>query len=604
MDCRVYSIRRVLLSFALMLSSFAAVSGSGVPTIQVDATSEPIELTPALRVLHDPGAERSFASVVEDVDDFQPLPDGRATFGFGSGAYWLHARLVGADPDDSQRILLLRYALIDHIDIYTRYADGRVVRQQSGDMIEFHHRAVPYRHPNVLIDLPHGEPVDLFVRAESKSSMQLPLALYTPLAFANLARDTQLGMGVYYGILLSLLVYNLILWLALRDQGHFWYLLHVGAVGMTMLTLYGMAFEYLWPDNPWLANQSIPLAISLSQFALHQFTRKFLELRERAPRTDRVARAAVAFFGLLVLSSFVLDYRTSVMLATAAVFPGVILILIAIVAAIRSGYRPAWLFLLAWSAFLLGTALYASVSFGLIEKRFLTEYGIQVGSALEMLLLSIALSYRYAALRNENERLVKAARHALEAKVAERTRELTEALAQLGEANARLREFSERDGLTGVFNRRHFHDALAEMIRASQQSRQPLTVLMADLDHFKAINDTYGHLAGDDCLRWVSQRMQGALREQQALLARFGGEEFVVALPGVDGERARELAEQLRDHVAAEPIVVRGHALRITVSIGMHCAGPDLPEPGDRLIERADQALYRAKAGGRNRVAA
>src|SRR5690606_31082220 len=146
--------------------------------------------------------------------------------------------------------------------------------------------------------------------------------------------------------------------------------------------------------------------------------------------------------------------------------------------AIRKGYAPAKIFLGAWALLLIGTALYASVSFGALPKTFITEYGIQIGAALEMILLSFALAYRYARLRFENERLVREHNEQLERHVARRTSELSTALEQLAEANQRLRESSRRDALTGLYNRRHFREMFEHQIHNAAELRQPLAVML------------------------------------------------------------------------------------------------------------------------------
>src|SRR5690606_15308485 len=143
--------------------------------------------------------------------------------GFQDGAFWFHATVVNTDPDEPRWLLVQQYALSDHLDVYLRYPDGGLVHHSAGDMKPFAERAVRYRHPNFNVRLPADIPVEILVRVESQSSMQVPLGLYTPAAFAELARDAQFGMGLYYGILIALLVYNLVLWLLLRDQGYFWY---------------------------------------------------------------------------------------------------------------------------------------------------------------------------------------------------------------------------------------------------------------------------------------------------------------------------------------------------------------------------------------------
>src|SRR3546814_16534946 len=101
-----------------------------------------------------------------------------------------------------------------------------------------------------------------------------------------MAHNAQLGLGIYYGVLLGLLLYNLIPWLALREANHLWYVLHLSGIGLLSACIYGLAFEWLWPKSPWLANQAVPLSIALAQLAMHPFARRFLDLRQHWQQGD------------------------------------------------------------------------------------------------------------------------------------------------------------------------------------------------------------------------------------------------------------------------------------------------------------------------------
>ena len=572
------------------------------------------ELTPELSQLSlgpytDYRQDNALTDTAEDAlrraqdDQFAPLPGGKSAFGFQRGAMWFHARILNRNPDETRWMLVQRYALSDKIDIYLRYPDGRMVHQASGDHLPFSARSIPYRHPNFRLDLPAGQTVDLLVRVESQSSMQVPLDLYTPAAFTSLSRDVQFVMGIYYGILLALFVYNLVLWLALRDASYFWYLFHISAFGLVLFTLNGFGFEYLWPNSSWLADRSVPLSICLALIGMQQFSRTFLEQPTRFKVGNGISLAFIAFFLLFGIASIWLPYRISTPVASSAVLAGVAWIVIATFIVMRRGYAPARLFLLAWGMFLLGTTIFTLLAFGLVPKTLLTEYGVQIGSALEMLLLSIALGYRYASLRNENERIVNEANLQLERKVAQRTQEVRSALMQLEDAHRRLRDSSRRDGLTGLYNRTHFHEGFETLLREGREQGRPVSLLMIDLDHFKSINDRYGHLVGDDCLRWAAQRIGQALRvHESALLARFGGEEFVVVLPDHDLHSAVGVAESLRRRLVEEPCISGEHRLRVSASIGVHTVDPGNDADTDAALSVADQALYSAKANGRDCV--
>lgn len=535
---------------------------------------------------------------------FEPLPGGKTAFGFRDGAFWFHVALVNQHPQEPRWLLLKEYALSDYVDVWVRQRDGSVQHMASGDARAFESRSIKYRHPNFLLTIPQGAPVDLFVRVQSQSSMQVPLFLYTPTAFTELSRDAQLSIGLYYGILLALFVYNLVLWLTTRDASYAWYLLHIGAFGLVLFTLNGLGYEYLWPHSPWFADKSVPVTICLALVGMQQFARTFLELPQRWPAGNRVSLALIAFFVLFGIASFQLDYSTSVPVATRAVLLGVAWVVVATVVVLRRGYQPAKLFLLAWAMLLLGTFVFSLLAFGLVPKTFYTEYGVQIGSALEMLLLSIALGYRYASLRAENQRVVSAANVKLGREVAARTRELTSTLAQLNDAHGRLRDTSRRDALTGLYNRSYFREALEDMLEREDAADRPVSLLMVDLDHFKAINDRHGHLAGDDCLRAAAHRLGSVLRAHDALLARFGGEEFIVALAGRGLGEALEVAESVRRRLNEDPCETRGVRVPVTASIGAHVVGRegDLATRIDVALQGADMALYAAKAAGRNRV--
>ncbi|MCB1953613.1 MAG: diguanylate cyclase, partial [Rhodocyclaceae bacterium] len=181
--------------------------------------------------------------------------------------------------------------------------------------------------------------------------------------------------------------------------------------------------------------------------------------------------------------------------------------------------------------------------------------------------------------------------------VGERTRELEA-------ANSKLDELSRSDALTGVSNRRHFDECKEVEFRRAQRTQQPLSLVICDIDYFKRFNDTYGHVAGDDCLRRVGVALADCCRRAGDVVARVGGEEFVVLLPGLSVTEAARCAERLRVAVLALDIAHSASDAAPSVTISVGVAGLDAAhmDSFDAFYHCADQALYRAKAGGRNRV--
>ncbi|MFW5925612.1 MAG: diguanylate cyclase [Myxococcota bacterium] len=168
-------------------------------------------------------------------------------------------------------------------------------------------------------------------------------------------------------------------------------------------------------------------------------------------------------------------------------------------------------------------------------------------------------------------------------------------------ATRRLYESAVRDPLTHVHNRRYLDERLVTEFAYSRRHLTPLSLLLVDLDHFKRINDTVGHLAGDAVLRVVAGAMQRMLRTED-LVARYGGEEFCVVARGIDGRNAMIVGERIRRTVEGLAIPWEGSTLRVTLSVGITTMDQEHPFPSvETLLAAADAALYRAKSGGRNR---
>jgi diguanylate cyclase (GGDEF)-like protein len=166
-------------------------------------------------------------------------------------------------------------------------------------------------------------------------------------------------------------------------------------------------------------------------------------------------------------------------------------------------------------------------------------------------------------------------------------------------AQEALRYQATHDHLTGLWNRVMVMEQLAVEIRRAKRAKKPVAVMLADLDHFKSVNDTYGHPAGDAVLREAAIRLRQALRAYDSI-GRYGGEEFLIVLPGCDTDAATVVGERARSGVAA-PVRFGDTDIPMSISLGVASTLTASDEP-DRLIQAADEALYRAKAAGRNRV--
>jgi two-component system cell cycle response regulator len=162
-------------------------------------------------------------------------------------------------------------------------------------------------------------------------------------------------------------------------------------------------------------------------------------------------------------------------------------------------------------------------------------------------------------------------------------------------------EMAITDALTGLYNRRYMESHVGALVEQAATRGKPLTVLVLDIDYFKAINDTHGHDAGDDVLREFALRVRKSIRGID-LACRYGGEEFVVVMPETDMAVATVVAERLRRRIASDPFPIQEGARKVEVTISIGIAALGRCDTAASMIKRADQALYRAKRDGRNRV--
>ncbi|MGL1958954.1 MAG: diguanylate cyclase [Colwellia sp.] len=190
----------------------------------------------------------------------------------------------------------------------------------------------------------------------------------------------------------------------------------------------------------------------------------------------------------------------------------------------------------------------------------------------------------------------------LEDSVQERTLELHIALQELEDANKELERINTIDELSGLHNRRFYDQKILAEYRRSKRNLTPLSLVIIDIDHFKKVNDNYGHLTGDHCLIWISQHIKQSLKRSSDLAFRYGGEEFCLILPDTDAKGAQVLADDLRKSIAKQAFEHEGTEIAITISCGIGTYQQQKNVQPAQIFSGADAALYQAKNNGRNQV--
>lgn len=524
---------------------------------------------------------------------FRRVEADNISLGFTDAAVWLHFVLRELDPGDSRWLLEFDYPLLDRIEVYWLQAGS--VRQQLviGDQLPFAARPLAHRTFAVPLPLVPGEVNEFYVRVKTSSSMQLRPTLYREAAFMTHRGEQELFFGLVYGVMLLMALYNGFLFLAIRDLAYLAYVFAVGVGALFIMALNGHAYQYLWPDAPTWANLVVPLTSSLWVIFTALFTQVFLDTRRCSPLMYRLVTAVMAGGGLSTLITLVSPYQTAIRVATGlALVSGMVLFAASLVCWAR-GNSSARYFAIAWVVFFSGTAMLILSRWGLLPDNMVTHNAAALGLLVEIVVLSLALSDRYRVMANqvaEHSRL-------LERRVADRT-------AELQAANRRLQELAQRDPLTRLANRRRFDLDLAHEWERHRRNRASLALLVCDIDHFKQLNDQYGHAYGDDCLRRVAEAISHSLGRPADLAARFGGDEMVVLLPETGEDGASRVARRIAAAVSQLSIEHRGNeAIGVaTLSIGLVAQTPADDQPASELFQRADQALYQAKQQGRNRI--
>ena len=333
---------------------------------------------------------------------FNP-PSGKVpNLGFHKGSAWF-AVGINAPTKHSEYLANIRYPVLDSIQFWVAGTQGLEQFQHAGDMLPFQNRAQAHRTINFSVKPIANQTTTLLFQVDSTTSVSLGLKLYLPKSFGEYAATENLMQGIYFGIILVMIIFNSFLYVAMKDKA---YLLYVGFLAGYILfqtSINGYAYQYLFPLSPWMSEKSLLLGGLLSVSFMSFFCSSFLELAQDNPKLKRLFDVIGSCGIAAALLAFVLPYRPMSKLLVAATMLTVLLAIFAASLRLRQGYRPARIFLLAWSAFMLGAILLSLRTAGILPTNFITEYSIQIGSALEVVLLTIALGDRMNLVQQERD---------------------------------------------------------------------------------------------------------------------------------------------------------------------------------------------------------
>ena len=488
-------------------------------------------------------------------------------FGIGSKPVWIHFSVYNGTAQPVPQRLSVETAWLDQVDVYFRHSGKTVAVYRVGDRLPFRSRPVESRM--FMFDHAFAPGVsDVFLRVQTPDPMVVPMYLMPPAQAQATEKGVDYSYGFLYGFLFALLAYNAMLYVGLRDTRYIFYSLYLGMFLLMNSCYTGHAFEWLWPTATRWEQWSNPVLMMLYGASGLLFALRFLDIRQHFPRMHKAVVGYLGVAGLLLLLSILFDsQRDALLVAFTFVSLFTVIMLAMGVISVRAGVAAARYFLLAACSAMVGAALTALSVWGFIPFNIWTFRAVDIGMLLDATLLALALAYQFRLSQTEKRR--------------------AELLARL-------------DPLTGLNNRRAFYDMTAPIWNIALRHDRNLSVILLDIDHFKHVNDTHGHAFGDKALGATSAILKRSIRGQD-VLARWGGEEFIVLLPETDIDEAAAIAERLRATVAGSVLLLEGVEIAVTASFGV--AQRTIEHNSlDDLISTADHYLYQSKDRGRNRI--
>ncbi|SHE89419.1 diguanylate cyclase (GGDEF) domain-containing protein [Microbulbifer donghaiensis] len=554
----------------ILLCALWLVSGPLLAEPQKTGEQRGDDFTVRARYLQEQDARLSPEEAISALQRDLFNADSRAvpSFGIGARPVWIYLPLSNTSPTQKSVNLAVGKPWIDQLNVYLVRGD-RVVRRwstdgsgdESGDGAAQAAPGIGYLFPLTLASGRSG----ILIRASSAEPLVLDVALLSDDALAQRKQQSHYGHGLLYGFLLAFVCGNAMLCYGLRERSNGLYSLYL--FGYIALSFIYSGHSNMWPDNPFIQRYGLSLALVLFCSAGFLFACRFLHLDTYAASTQRWGIGIASGAVLLVFTGAAADVQWFSVWA-AFLFAAVFIVGVVYLGLLsgRHGERAGRYFLGAALCSVVGLAVTLSAFCGLLPLNTLTFHAVEIGLVLEATLFSLAVARR---VRSQEE------------------------------ACRAAEQLSRTDALTGLLNRRAFDDDAASIWSTAVRHNRPLSVIMLDIDRFKAVNDRLGHPAGDRVLVQISRLLASCSREGDKV-GRWGGEEFVVLLPETSVAQARRFAERLRRAVSASKIAAAGTSISLSISLGAAERGRH--RSLSQLICDADKKLCEAKRRGRNCV--
>lgn len=531
------------------------------------------------------------------------------TFGYKTNNFWFRMTVVNESEKAKEIFLELTEIIHENVDLYIISSNTALLHEKNGLSVPVKERHIKVSNPTFSLHFDPGEKKELYIKLSSIYGVFGAIEIKTPQNFQDTNHFKEKLYMFYFGAMIIIALYNLFIFFFLREKIYLYYVSYVFIFVLWSANFKGILLPYTTMETYNILQITIPVFFIL----LILFSQEILETKKLFLTFHRILNA---FIGILIVSLLLMLINMHVGFYFMNMVASPLLPFLLFVAfwSLYSGHNIAKIYLLALSIYLISIAILSQLALGVVPYSLLFSNAPIIGSFFEIILLSFLLAYRINTLREDK---LETQTKLLRIKSSESTRlinmvndktielnHLNETLAiELKEKNKLEKKLiieASTDVLTGILNRRAFFEICSKEMKFAKRYNHNLSFIIMDIDYFKKINDTHGHLNGDIVLKDLVNVVKDTIRMTD-VFGRIGGEEFAVLMPETKKSDAMNLAERIRVNIAESESVLDSTTVNVTVSIGVSFMTVE-----DSIIQtvlrRADEELFKAKENGRNQL--
>ncbi|XDD48886.1 7TM diverse intracellular signaling domain-containing protein [Leptospira sp. WS92.C1] len=421
-------------------------------------------------------------------------------FGQTNYDYWIRITFANAKDISDLKLLEIDYSNIDKVEFYRPNSNGEFEVESSGMLFPFYIRKFINRNFVYDINLAPNEEKTYYIRATTSGGLILPFVLWNKDKFNQYNADIQHGLGLYYGVMIVMILYNIFIFLSVRDISYFYYVMYIiGFLGI-QLVLTGHGFQYLWSNYPWMQRNFYVIFSGICLTSILLFSKRFLNIKETVPKMDKLMQIFIFLEAIMTFTPLIFPPEITIKISLVLTLPPVILIFIAAILAFIRKYRPARYFLLAFTVLQLAGLIVVLKFINVLSSNVFTEYGLYYGSAMEVILLSIALADRINIMKKEKE------------EAQQRTLEMQKILT---ESYAR---FVPKDFLASLGK-----ESILD-VRLGDQIQKDMAVMFSDIRSFTTLSEQMTPAENFNFINSYLKRMSPIIQKHNGFIDKFIGD--------------------------------------------------------------------------------